>query len=135
MVAVAKAINLPLNFDTTDLLQLKYPDTDFGAAIAFYAIVHFNYDQLKTAFLEIKRVLTHKGEFLYSFHIGNKTVHLNNFLDHQVNIDFYFFEINKVTDLLTTTGFEIIDVIKRQPYPDVEYASKRAYIWAKNNKS
>lgn len=135
MVAVAKNINPQLNFETADILNLKYPDKIFGSAVAFYAIVHFDYEQIKTAFKEIRRVLTGNGQFLFSFHIGDNDniVHLDNFLDHQVNIDFYFFETEKITDLLTETGFEIIDIIERQPYKDAEYPSKRAYIWTKNN--
>lgn len=133
MVTVAKNINPQLNFETADILSLKYPDRFFASAIAFYSIVHFDYGQIKTAFKEIKRVLTDNGQFLFSFHIGDNLVHMDNFLDHQVNIDFYFFEITKMMDVLTETGFDIIDVIERQAYKDVEYPSKRAYIWAKNN--
>ena len=133
MVTVAKKINPQLDFDTADILELKYPDRFFGSAIAFYSIVHFDYEQIKIALKEIKRVLTDNGQFLFSFHIGNNTVHLDNFLDHQVNINFYFFETNKIKDLLTEIGFEIIDIIERQPYKEVEHPSTRAYIWARNN--
>ncbi len=133
MVSVAKSINPQLHFDTADILNLKYPDKFFSSAIAFYSIVHFDYEQTQTAFKEIKRVLTENGQFLFSFHIGDKTIHLDNFLDHQVNIDFYFFETNKITDLLTEIGFEIIDIVERQPYKEVEHPSKRAYIWTRNN--
>ena len=129
MVTVARSFNPILNFETADILNLKYPDNTFGSAIAFYSIVHFDYRQVKAAFKEIKRVLAENGQFLFSFHIGDNVVHLDNFLDHQVNIDFYFFEINKIIDLLTEAGFEIIDTIERQPYKDAEYPSKRAYIW------
>lgn len=31
--------------------------------------------------------------------------------------------------LLNETGFEMINALERYPYKDVEYASKRAYIW------
>lgn len=133
MVTVAKNINPQLNFEIADILNLKYPDRFFGSAIAFYSIVHFDYGQIKIAFKEIKRVLTDNGQFLFSFHIGDNLVHMDNFLDHQVNIDFYFFQTNKITNLLTEHGFEIIEVIERQPYKDTEYPSKRAYIWTKNN--
>ncbi len=133
MVAVAKNINSQLHFETADILDLNYPDKFFGSAIAFYSIVHFDYVQIKTAFTEIKRILHDKGQFLFSFHIGDNVVHLDDFLEHKVNIDFYFFETNKITELLTETGFEIIDIIERQPYKDIEYPSKRAYIWTKNN--
>lgn len=131
MISVAKKTNPQINFDTADILNLKYPDNYFTSAIAFYSIVHFDYNQVKTAFKEIKRVLTDNGQFLFSFHIGDNLVHLDNFLDHPVNIDFQFFQIDKITDLLLETGFEIIDVIERQPYKDAEYPSKRAYIWTK----
>ena len=132
MVKIAKTINPQLNFQTADILNLKYADAFFSSAIAFYAIVHFDHGQIKTAFKEIKRVLAENGQFLFSFHIGHNVLHLDNFLDHQVNIDFYFFEINEIVDLLMGMGFGIIDIIERQPY-QAEYQSKRAYIWAKND--
>ena len=134
MVTVAKNSHPQLNFETADLLHLKYPDEFFGSAVAFYAIVHFDYPQIETAFKEVKRVLADHGQFLLSFHVGDQVVHMDHFLDHPVSIDFYFFETNKIVDLLTETGFEIIDIIERQPYIDVEYPSKRAYIWAKNSR-
>jgi ubiquinone/menaquinone biosynthesis C-methylase UbiE len=133
MVNVAKKINPHLDFAVADMLNLPYADHFFASAIAFYSIVHFDYEQLETAFKEVKRVLSDQGQFLFSFHIGEDIIHLDKFLDHQVNIDFYLFATNRVTDLLTQTGFAIMDVIERHHYPEVEYASKRAYIWAKNN--
>jgi ubiquinone/menaquinone biosynthesis C-methylase UbiE len=131
MVTVAKQISPHLNFKVADVLKLKYADSYFSSAIAFYTIVHFDHKQLKTAFGEIKRILANDGQFLFSFHIGNNFVHLDTFLGHKVNIDFYFFETNEIIRLVTESGFEIIDVIERQPYEDVEYPSRRAYIWTK----
>ena len=134
MIEIAKKIHPSLNFEIADILNLKYPDNTFGSAIAFYSIVHFDDAQIKTAFKEINRVLRDNGEFLISFHIGDHVVHLDDLLEHRVNIDFHFFETNKIAHLLVETGFKIFDTIERQPYPDVEYPSKRAYIWAKNSK-
>jgi SAM-dependent methyltransferase len=131
MVTVAKDMNPQLDFEVADILNLKYPNNLFGSAIAFYSIVHFDHNQVTIAFKEIKRILKENAEFLFSFHIGDNTVHLDHFLDQQVSIDFFFFETHQITDLLVKAGFEIIDVIERQPYKDVEYPGKRAYIWAK----
>jgi ubiquinone/menaquinone biosynthesis C-methylase UbiE len=131
MVEVAKNINPHLTFEIADILNLKYSERFFGSAIAFYSIVHFDYDQVRTALKEIKRVLVDKGELLFSFHIGDNIVHLDNFLDHDVEIDFYFFEVAKIKNILEETGFEIVDIIVRQPYKDVEHQSERAYIWTK----
>jgi ubiquinone/menaquinone biosynthesis C-methylase UbiE len=132
MIPVAKSINPQLTFETADILSLKYRDNIFGSAVAFYSIVHFDYDQVKIAFKEIKRVLTGNGQFLFSFDIGDIIVHLDNFLDQPVNIDFYFFETDRIIDLLKKTGFEIVDIIERYPYNRVEHPVRPAYIWTKN---
>ncbi|HMK26601.1 MAG TPA: class I SAM-dependent methyltransferase [Chitinophagaceae bacterium] len=132
MVKVAKEINPQLDFETADMLKLPYPAKTFGAALAFYSIVHFDYPQINIAFQEIKRVLVNNGHFLFSFHVGDNSIHRDEFLDQPVNIDFYFFQPPKIIELLTATGFDLVDSLDRQHYPDVEYPSKRAYIWAKN---
>jgi ubiquinone/menaquinone biosynthesis C-methylase UbiE len=134
MVRAARNVNPHLEFTTADMLNLPYPDGFFASAIAFYSLVHFDAEQLETAFKEIRRVLFNQGQLLFSFHVGDRVVHLDNFLDHPVNIDFYFFETDRITDLLIRLGFEIMDVIERHPYQGVEYASRRAYIWTKNNR-
>ena len=131
MVATAKQINPMLRYDTADMLNLDYPDNTFGSAIAFYSIVHFNMEQVSKAFTEINRVLASHGQFLFSFHIGKEIVHLNEFLDQQVSIDFHFFEPAIIIELLHETGFEIIDAIEREPYSGIEYPSRRAYFWAR----
>ncbi len=131
MVAIAKRMHPSLHFETADMLQLSYPDNSFAAAIAFYSIVHFDHAQVAIAFKEINRILVGDGQFLFSFHTGEKVVHLDEFFDQTVNIDFYFFEMDNIIELLTAEGFEIIDAIERQPYPDVEYQSKRGYVWVK----
>lgn len=131
MMQTAREINPGLQFEVADMLDLQYADHSFAAAIAFYAIVHFTNDELVECFQEIRRILKQSGAFLFSFHIGDQVVQVNDFLDHPVTIDFHFFETDKVTELLVQNGFEIMDVIERQPYKEVEYPSKRAYIWAK----
>jgi ubiquinone/menaquinone biosynthesis C-methylase UbiE len=131
MIKVAKEINPHLHFETGDILKLHYRDNTFGSAIAFYSIVHFDEEQMRLAFKEVKRVLKREGQFLFSFHVGEEVVHLDDFLEQKVNIDFYFFETSRIIELITETGFTIIDVIERQPYKEVEYPSKRAYVWVK----
>ncbi len=131
MVKVASKYHPSIRFEVADLLKLNYSQKTFGSAIAFYAIVHFDYEQIKTTFKEIKKILIEGGEFLFSFHIGDYTVHMDSFLEEQVNIDFYALETEKITTLLEEVGFEVIDLIERAPYKDKEYPSKRAYIWAK----
>lgn len=132
MISVARSLNPQLHFEVADILSLPYAAGTFASAIAFYSIVHFGYEKLAPAFREIRRVLQANGHFLFSFHIGNDRVHMDVFLEEQVNIDFYFFEPARIIEILKETGFDIIDCIQRDPYQSVEYPSKRAYIWAKS---
>ncbi|MBK9331875.1 MAG: class I SAM-dependent methyltransferase [Ignavibacteria bacterium] len=134
MIKAAKKINPKVSFETADMLNLKYPDKSFGSAVAFYSIVHFDYEHVNKAFKEINRVLNNTGQLLITFHTGEEKVHIDSFLDHTVNIDYYFFDTNKIVNLLRETGFEIQDVMERQPYKDVEYPSRRAFVWAKKIK-
>jgi ubiquinone/menaquinone biosynthesis C-methylase UbiE len=131
MIETARQLNPHLTFETADMLALQYADHTFGAAVAFYAIVHFNTEQLINAIREIKRVLLSGGQLLFSFHAGDQVVHLDQFLDQDVNIDFHFFDTLQVIHLLQENGFKIIDALERQPYKEHEYPSKRSYIWAR----
>ncbi len=129
MVEAARKLHPALHFETGDLLALDYPDQHFGAAIAFYAIVHFDEDQLATALQEVYRVLKPGGQFLFSFHIGTEIIHHDEFLGKKAPVDFYFFEVGRVMELVAACGFKTISIIERHPHPEVEYPSRRAYVW------
>lgn len=129
MINIAQQHFPTIKFEMGNLLRLSHKENYFGSAIAFYAIVHFTYNQVREAFKEVYRVLKPQAHFLFSFHVGTESIHLTRFLEKEVEIDFYFFEISRIKELLENTGFQIIDVLERDPYKDVEYASKRAYIW------
>ena len=133
MISAARRLYPEIKFETRDLLKISYESNYFGSALAFYAIVHFDYDQIRQALNEINRVLKNGGQFLFSFHVGDETVHFDKAHDKDIDIDLYFFQTNKILELLDDTGFRIIDALERYPYKDVEYPSKRAYIWAEKN--
>lgn len=130
MVEVASRLNQNIAFEVGNMLNLNKRDEEFGAVLAFYAIVHFDYEEVEKAFAEIYRVLKPAGQFLFSFHVGNEKNELNEFLSQKVKISFYFFDVDKILKIVEKTGFGIIDAIVRYPYKDKEYPSKRAYILA-----
>lgn len=131
MVATARRLAPQIKFETGDLLNIAYSPDYLGSALAFYAIVHFTMDQIRTCFREINRVLKTGGDFLFSFHAGDDVVHFDKAHDKDVDIDLLFFKTDDIVALLYETGFTTIDAIERRPYDDVEYASRRAYIWAR----
>lgn len=130
MIDAARRLFPEIKFETGDILNISYDANYFGSGVAFYAIVHFTFDQIKTAFYEINRVLKKGGQFLFSFHVGDETVHFDKAHEKVVDIDLYFYQTDPIIELLHDTGFKIIDALERYPYKDVEYATKRAYIWA-----
>jgi SAM-dependent methyltransferase len=129
MVAKAAMLNPDLKFRAADMLNLDFGDGRFGSVVAFYAIVHFNTEDLTKAFNEIYRVLISGGQFLFSFHIGEDLIHRNEFFGKKVDVDFYFFKTEDILELLKRTGFKVVTALERFPYEGIEYPSKRAYLW------
>lgn len=131
MIEKAKQLNPVIPFQVANMLKLDFPAASFASAIAFYAIVHFNQEQLRTAFSEINRILINNGELMLAFHIGNEILHRDELFGVNVDIDFHFFRTEEVIALLKEAGFKSIDAIERYPYENVEHQSKRAYLRVK----
>ena len=127
----ARTTHPEINFRKGNILELEFDDDSIGGVVAFYAIVHFTEEQVEIAFLEVFRVLQPGGIFLFTYHIGEETIHLDEFLGKKVDIDFMFFTTDFIFSCLKDSGFEKIKIIEREPYPGVEYESRRAYVFAK----
>lgn len=130
MIDAARKLFREIKFETGDLLDVPCATNHFGSALAFYSIVHFTHSQIKIAFSEVNRVLKKGGHFLFSFHAGNETVHFDKAGDIDVDVDLFFYQTEQIIELLHETGFRVIDALERRPYEEVEYQSRRAYIWA-----
>ena len=72
---------------------------------------------------------------MLAFHIGQGVVHLDEWWGQRVALDFVFFTRQEMEGGLRSAGFEIEEVIEREPYPDVEHPSRRAYIFARKPKA
>lgn len=131
----ANRLHPGIEFEWGDLLELACPDESLIGVVGFYAIVHFSPDDLQRAIEQVKRVLRPGGWLLLAFHIGEGSIHIEEFLGRTVTIDFVFFHPDVVVKALTQLGFVIVEVIEREPYPDVEYPSRRAYIFARKPES
>ncbi len=132
MVERAQSLNPDIPFRQGDMLALSgVADNSYGGIAAFYSIVHIPRPALNQALGELKRVLVPEGILLLTFHIGREVIHRDEWWGKEVSLDFIFFEREEMKEHLKAAGFELEEVIERDPYAEVEYPSRRAYIFAR----
>jgi SAM-dependent methyltransferase len=130
MVRCAQRLNAGIEFKQGDMRRLDVDDGAWGGIVAFYSIIHIPQPEVVAALTEIKRALRPGGELLLSFHIGDDILHMDEWWGQPVSVDFTFFRPDAMMDFLESAGFEIGEIVEREPYPDVEHQSRRAYIFA-----
>ncbi len=132
MVRHAAASNPDIAFQVGDMRDLADIDAGaFGGVASFYSIVNLPAADHPQTFVEMRRILCPGGWLLVSFHVGEGTNRVEDFLGQRVRLDFYFFRPEDVQSQLQDAGFEVVETIQREPYPDsVEAQTNRAYIFA-----
>jgi SAM-dependent methyltransferase len=131
MVEAARVLNPAITFQQADMTALGHTDETWAGLVAFYSIIHIPPSEIAHTLREFRRILRPGGLLFLAFHIGDETLHLDDWWEQKVNIDFYFFQPAAITRHLQTAGFEIEEIIEREPYPEVEHQSRRAYIFAR----
>jgi hypothetical protein len=79
----------------------------------------------------MKRVLKPGGVLLVTFHIGQEIRHLDEWWEKPVNLDFAFYLPMEIEGWLREAGYELIETLVREPNPEVEVATQRAYIFVR----
>lgn len=133
MVAQAQRLKPEIAFRQGDILKLEgIEDGTYGGIAAFYSIIHIQRENIHQALLSLKRVLKIGGVLLLAFHLGDETVHLDEWWGREVNVDFYFYGREEMKGYLQAAGFVVEEAIERDPYPpEVEHQSRRAYLFAR----
>ena len=132
MVEEARQLNPDISFREGNMLALDIPDRTLAGIAAFYAIVNISKEFLPLVFRQMVRVLQPGGLLLLAFHAGDKTLHEEELWGRSISMDFFLFPTLEIRGVLEAAGFAIEEVIERRPYaPEVEYQSRRAYIFAR----
>jgi SAM-dependent methyltransferase len=131
MIAEAKRLNPEIPFSQGNMLALPDSDNSWGGIAAFYCIIHIPREQIVDALREMKRVLKPGGVLLVTFHIGNQIEHIEEWWVKPVNLDFAYYKPNEVENWLREAGFELEETLIREPNPEVEVATQRAYLFAR----
>jgi len=132
MIAEARRLTPAIDFRTGDLRALDAPDGSWAGIAAFYSILHVPRGPAVVAALcEWRRVLQPGGLALLSFHVGDEVRHVDELWGRAVSLDFVFFQPAEMRGYLEAAGLEVEEIVERDPYPDVEVATRRAYVFAR----
>jgi SAM-dependent methyltransferase len=131
MVEQAKRLNPGIDFKQGNMYALEVEDDAWGGIAALYSIIHSPRERVAEVLNEFKRVLRPGGLVLLAFHLGDDMVHLDDWWGLPVSVDTIFFRSHEMEGYLKSSRFEILDIIERPPYENVEYQSHRAYILAR----
>lgn len=131
MVEAARRLNPGITFHQADLTALAHADESWAGLVAFYSLIHIPRSEIVETLRGFRPVLQPDGRLLLAFHVGDETQHLDDWWEQKVNVDFVFFQPGEMARDLAAAGFEIDEIIERDPYPEVEHQSRRAYIFAR----
>jgi SAM-dependent methyltransferase len=139
MIDQARRHHAGIEFVVGDLCRLPFPDGRFAGIAAFYAIVNFAPSELAAPLAELYRVLAPRGLALIAFHMcpaerasgGDERLHVDELWGVPIALDFWYLDRGHVEDRLRAAGFVIEARLEREPYPDGEHQSRRAYLLAR----
>ena len=132
MVQEAGQLSPDVQFREGNMMALDLPDRMLAGITAFYAIVNIPKGSLPLVFGEMHRVLNAGGLLLLAFHTGNEVLHEEELWGRTISMDFFLFGPSEIRQYLESAGFVVEEVVEREPYaPEVEYQSRRAYIFAR----
>jgi SAM-dependent methyltransferase len=124
-----------IEFGVDDMLASRMASDSADGILAFYAIVHFTEVEVEQALKEWLRLLKPGGLGLFSFHIGEGSLPVTDFLGVPgANATWHYLDMDRALELAEQVGFEVTEAVIRYPYKDQEYASKRAYVMVRKKR-
>lgn len=130
MVAEARRRNPGMTFVEGDLRALPFDDGAVAGVVAFYSLIHLERDALAPALRELRRVLRPDGQLFVAFHVGDEVRRVEELWGEATVLDFVFFAVDEMRAALGSAGFRVTATTERDPYPEVEAQTRRAYIRA-----
>jgi len=127
----ARRLSPDLEFCEGNMFALNLADHTLAGIAALYAIVNIAKEELPLVFSEMVRVLEPGGLLLLAFHSGEEALHESELWGYAIDMDFFFFRPVEIHALLERAGFVVEEIVERDPYPEVEYPSHRAYVFAR----
>ena len=132
MLQRARQLNPGIDFHRGDMRALPFAENAWAGIAAFYAIVNLSQAEVAQALREMWRVLQPGGSCCCLFTWAKMSRRWKTTFGGAAFLSSSrFFERTTILGYMREAGFAIDEVIERDPYaPDVEYQSRRAYIFA-----
>lgn len=136
MLEQARQLNPDIPFREGNMMALDLQGGTLAGIAAFYAIVNLPKASLPLVFREMRRVLQPGGLLLLAFHTGDEVLHEEELCGRTISMDFLLLRPSEIREYLEGVGLAVEEMLEREPYaPEVEYQSRRAYIFARKPKS
>ncbi|WP_376088608.1 class I SAM-dependent DNA methyltransferase [Roseomonas sp. CCTCC AB2023176] len=131
MIGQARGAHPGLAFEVAEMRDLGADPGRFAGAVAAYALIHFDDDAMRMALAAIRTALRPDGELIAAVHLGEGVLRPGAMWGVSVGLGFRMFGPGELDASLAAAGFEVLESVARDPYPDVEYPSRRAYLRAR----
>ncbi|GAB3557497.1 class I SAM-dependent methyltransferase [Arthrobacter alkaliphilus] len=130
MVAVARRDHPGLQFGIGTMEALEITDGTLDGIVAWYSIIHTPPARLPRVFAEFNRTLLDGGLVLLAFQAGDGPRHLDFAYGHEIDLDAYRLQPERISELLVQAGLVVEAQLLREP--DGKYEKTRqAYLLAR----
>jgi SAM-dependent methyltransferase len=130
MIAQARTRHPACRFEVADLQALGAAPGRFAALVLFYVLIHEDDATLAQALAACRAALAPGGLMLVAVHLGEAPVRLEEWWGHPVALTFRFFAEGELDAAMARAGLRVLTSETRDPYAEVEYASRRTYVLA-----
>lgn len=128
MVEVARESYPGLLFEVGTMAALDIPDAALTGAVAWYSIIHTPPERQHLLFSEFARVVRPGGWLLLAFQVGDDVVNLRHAYGHDLELDAYRQDPDRIRALLEAAGFTEYARLVRAP--DAPEKVRQAYVLA-----
>jgi uncharacterized protein YceH (UPF0502 family) len=130
MVAEARRRFPERTFEVGDLRRLGRPPTSSGwaAVLAWYSLIHLAASELPDAIAALTRPLDPGGWLVLALHAGAEVRHVEEFLGHEVNLDYVLYEPSQVVSVVEAAGLVDVEWYLRGPIAGRGETTRRLYV-------